>query len=79
MGRWIKACESALVDLVNSGPPDHDQTHVLNSESSIALVKSDGCVMRSNNGNKREVEPALGDHGPLIACDVTSSWLFKLP
>ena len=33
--------------LVDFGPPDHDQTHVINLEPSIALVKSNGCDLIS--------------------------------
>ena len=43
MERWIKACESVHVDLVDFGPPDHDQMQVINSEPSTALVKSNSC------------------------------------
>ena len=51
MERWIKVHESARVDLVDLGPPDRDQMHILNSESSIALVLSDGCdlILKSTN------------------------------
>ena len=35
--------ERARVDLVDLGPPDLNQTRVINSKPSIALVKSNGC------------------------------------
>ena len=44
MGCSIKARESALVDLVDFGPPDRDQTHMMTSEPSIVLVKSNGAT-----------------------------------
>ena len=50
---WIKARESARIDLVDFGPPDRDQTHVLKSKQSIALVKSNG----------RDLMLRLADHG----------------
>ena len=40
--RWIKSCERVRVDLVDFDPQDRNQTHVRNSQSSIALMKSDG-------------------------------------
>ena len=43
LGHRIIVHKSALIDLVDSNPPDSDQKHVLNSEPSITLVKSDGC------------------------------------
>ena len=39
-------------DLVDIGPPDRDQMQVLNSESSIALVKSDDCELISQSANR---------------------------
>ena len=51
VGHWIKARESAHVDLVDSGPTYHDQTHVLNSELFIVLVKFDGCDLISQSAN----------------------------
>ena len=41
--RWIKVRQSMHVDQMYFVPPDHDQTHVLNSETSITLVKPNGC------------------------------------
>ena len=52
-GTWIKARESARVDLVDFGPPDRDQTHVINSEPSIALVKSNSCELILHSENER--------------------------
>ena len=49
--RWIKMQELSRVDLVDFNLPDRDQTHVLYLESSIALVKSDGCDLISQSKN----------------------------
>ena len=35
-----QAHERARIDLVDLGPPDLDQMHVINSKPSISLVKS---------------------------------------
>ena len=51
--RWIKARKRARVDLVDLGPPDRDQTHVINLELSIALVKFNGCDLISHSANDR--------------------------
>ena len=51
MGRWIKAHELALVDLVEFGPSDRNQTQVINSELLITLVKSNGCDLISQSVN----------------------------
>ena len=59
VGSWIKVHESALVDLMDSGPPDYDQTHVLNSKPLIELVKSDGCNLISHSANKRTTRGCL--------------------
>ena len=48
---WIKVQKLERVDLVDFGPPDRDQTHVLNSELSIALVKSNSCDLISQSAN----------------------------
>ena len=39
------------VNLMDFGSPDHDQTHMLNSEPLIALVKSDSCDLISQSAN----------------------------
>ena len=44
---WIKSRESTHVEMVDFGPPNHDPKHVLNSELSITLVKSNGCDLIS--------------------------------
>ena len=51
LGRRSIVRKSAFIDLVDSSPPDCDQKHVINSEPSIALVKSDSCdlILQSMN------------------------------
>ena len=41
------------------GSPDRDQTHVRNSEPSIALVKSGGCDLISHSVNDRVTRGCL--------------------
>ena len=53
VGRWIKAPKSALVDLVEFGSSDRDQTHVTNSEPSIALLKSNTYALISQLANDK--------------------------
>ena len=48
---WIKARELARVDLVDFGPLDCDQMHMINSEPSIALMKSNSCDLISHSAN----------------------------
>ena len=50
---WIKVRESAGVNLVDFSPPDCNQRHVLNSEPSIALAKSNGYDLISHLANDR--------------------------
>ena len=48
--------ERACVDLVDLGPPDLNQMHVINSRSSIALVKYNACnliLQLANDGVTR--------------------------
>ena len=51
MGCSIKVRESALVDLLDSSPPDCNQMHMLNLEPSIALVKFGSCDLISQSTN----------------------------
>ena len=62
MGHWIKALESALVDLVDFGRPDRDQTQMINSEPSIALVKSNSCDLILHSTNERAKCGCLWTH-----------------
>ena len=39
---WIKARESTFADLVDFSQPDHDQTNVINLESSTSLMTFNG-------------------------------------
>ena len=51
---WIKARKIARVNLVDLSPPNRNQTHVINLEPLIALVKSNGCDLISHSVNDRE-------------------------
>ena len=53
MRHWIKARESALLDLVDFSLPYRDQTHVINSEPLITLVKSNGSDLILHSANNR--------------------------
>ena len=46
------ARERVSVDLVDSGPPDLDHTHMTNVQPSISLVKSNGCDLISRPANR---------------------------
>ena len=39
--------------LVDFGPPDRNQMHLINSEPSIALVKSNSCNLFLHSANER--------------------------
>ena len=58
-GASDQMCESARVDLVDFGPPNCDQTHVTNSEPSIALVKSNGYNFISQSSNREVTHGCL--------------------
>ena len=58
-GASDQTCEKVRVDLVDFGPPDRDQMHVMNSESSIVLVKSNGCDLISHSANDKATHKCL--------------------
>ena len=91
MEHWIKVCKSTRVDLVDFGPPDRDQMHVLISEPSTALVKSrlrlnpalgvtrgELWTSRSNGKIQGGSGPILWNCGPLITHYMASFEPFKL-
>ena len=59
---WIKARESARVDLVDFGSLERDHTHVMNSEPSIALVKANGSNLISHSPNHGMTRRCLWTH-----------------
>ena len=54
---WIKVGKSMSVDMVDFGPPDRDQKHVINLEPSIVLVKSNDCDLISHSANNEVDAP----------------------
>ena len=62
MELWIKVRKSAHIDLVDFGPPDRDQMHVINSMPSITLVKSNDNNLILHSANRGVTRGCLWMH-----------------